>query len=240
MTATAEALHLKDYIESRGNGIRSLADELPEDTTLSQKIADIKEYYSYVQRYHVISVLLLAPNGEAIYSTDPQYSGMHFFRSDFWKYVLAQQAASGSVASGQKDVLNPIPPFAGSADTTDWMLIGSPMLSRMNSNKPRLLGAVTILFNQYGVIPSPMETAIGAHNNPSSISLGFFTLSGFPFIHLWSNVESWNNSGLSALRKSGMASCASCHTQSDIQSMFGGGTNAGTSSMNESNKSHRN
>lgn len=153
MTATAEALHLKDYIESRGNGIRSLADELPEDTTLSQKIADIKEYYSYVQRYHVISVLLLAPNGEAIYSTDPQYSGMHFFRSDFWKYVIAQQAASGSVASGQKDVLNPIPPFAGSADTTDWMLIGSPMLSRMNSNKPRLLGAAAILFNQYGVIP---------------------------------------------------------------------------------------
>ncbi len=230
-TAYSTVSHLKDYLDSRAGGLLELSEELTNDRSIEEKRKDIDSFLRFANKQHVEDVLLFSPAGIVDYSVSNNYDGTNFSKTRFWNYVekvSAQYAASSdSTMTGKRFRLS-VKPFAGSADTTNLLLIGLPVFSKSTAGRMRLEGAVALLVNQFGVIPPPQEMPLGMSDTTSKIGLGFFTRGGYPFIHLWSNVPAWNTKGVAKLQAGGRRLCVSCHRAGDISTILGGAHQLGT------------
>jgi len=230
LTTYATSLHIKDFLESRASGVRSLAGILAVDTTFSERVKTIDGYFQYLKTQKATAALLLSPDGKVIYSTDKEYAGLDYSQSPFWKYVLGyeKRGAEAKMSANPSVDLPPILPFVGNADTTDLLLVGSPIFSEKRNKQVYLSGGVVIVINQFAVVPRPRVVVLDPEDTTSRIAIGLMTQSGFPFIHLWSNVPSWNRRSVKVLQTGGRSTCGSCHTQGDIDSILGGTSELGT------------
>lgn len=232
LTSYTTATGVIDYLENRGAGVRSTAEALANDASLSQRIGDIDSYFSFARKSNVIAAMLISRTGLVLYSTDKRYTGTNFSSSDFWRYV--KKATVGVLASrpGQPSYENSlVPPYVGNADTSSFMLVGAPIYSIINRDKVVFDGALAIFINQFGVVPPPTRNVLGLEDTTSRMAIGLFTRSGYPFIHLWSTVPLWNRQRIRTIQEEGRAACASCHTQSDIDMILGGTSTLGTGLM---------
>jgi len=233
LVSTTTASHLKDYLESRASGLRSLAGVLDYEKSLPSKIGDINGYYDYLKEQHVRAMILLSTTGDVIYSTDSSHMGRNYERTRFWEYVsaAASKPISPRVLSNQTEALEPLLPFTGSSGDADWILMGLPIFHRDKAGNIQFDGAVALLMNQFEVVPRPISDAFGLPDTTLRMAIGVLSGSAFPFIHLWSNDSAWNKQGIKALQREGKASCASCHTPGDIDKILSGSAALGTGVM---------
>ncbi|HEY9167471.1 MAG TPA: PAS domain S-box protein [Candidatus Kryptonia bacterium] len=229
LVSTTTASHFGDYLESRANGVRSLTGVLASETSPAKKVEDIDGYFEYVRTQHVVAIVLLSPDGVITYSTSKQYSGRDFSETNFWNYVrTTKSSVSSELLSNPKEELYPVLPFVGSSDTTNRILIGSPIFSPVKNGSVKLDGAIAFLIDQFQVVPPPATGPTGFPDTTMRIAIGVLSRSGFPFIHLWSNDSIWNKQSVRALQLKGRPACSSCHRQGDIYSILGGTTQLGT------------
>lgn len=233
LTAYATASHIKEYLDSRAAGASSMASVLSHETSVPKRVQDVNAYFGYVRSRDVLAASLISREGKVIYSTDKGYIGDNLSSSDFWRYVITTAPVRldslGSV--GQIPDSRPIAPYIGKCDTSSFILIGAPIYSSGTGNKPEFDGAFAVFINQFGVVPPPTRTVLGLEDTTSRMAIGLFTRHGYPFIHLWSTVPAWNKERIHTLQVRGRTSCASCHTQSDIDMILGGKSGLGMGLM---------
>lgn len=231
VTAYSTASHIKDYLESRAEDLRQLSGELNGNKSLVNRIQDIDSFSRFMNKQHVAAVLLFSPSGIVKYSTAKKFAGMNYSKTHFWNYI--ENETVGEVtqlkpATSRENILPTFKPYSGGADTTNLIIVGLPIVSETPAGEMKLEGAVALLIDQFGVIPPPIGTLPGVHDTTSKIGIGFFTRSGYPFIHLWSNVPSWNTVSIAKLQGGGRESCRSCHRGGDISTILGGSSELGT------------
>ncbi len=231
LTAYSAASHLKGYLDSRGKALIRLTNALTADIGTTKRISDIENFYRFADREHVAAVLLLSGKGRVVYSTDKALGGEDYSKTRFWDYVeknAARYSRSKQTLKHRRVSLSTPPPYAGTAGIPNRILVGLPLLTH-SKNGIRPDGAVALLIRQFTVIPSPIEIVNGLRDTTSEIGIGVFTASGFPFIHLWSNVPRWNVESVAKVQAGGRETCTSCHQESDIGSILGGSSQRGTS-----------
>ncbi len=232
LTSYTTASSVKDYLEDRGTGVSSMAEVLANDATRSQQVKDIDSYFGFVRNRKVMAALLISRSGTVVYSTTRKYIGNNLSSSQFWNYI--RQSFSANLSSTQGLGGSPdsvIEPYVGEGDTSSFIMIGAPIYSRSGKAKTELKGAFAIFINQFGVVPPPTRNVLGLQDTASRMAIGLFTRNGYPFIHLWSTVPAWNKQRIHTIQQAGRSSCASCHTQSDIDKIMGGTSTLGTGLM---------
>ncbi|MFZ1081636.1 MAG: PAS domain S-box protein [Candidatus Kryptoniota bacterium] len=224
LTSKSISLHLKDYLENRADDLRALSGKLAAEKSLSNKIRDIDNYYSYGKIRHVAAVLLFSKDGSVIYSTDSIHLGRSFSGTRFWEYVLTELKPfdiSRAVYTTQYRPYSGLP-FAGTADTsTNVVLMGNPLFIETKPGEVQFIGAVAILVQQHWVIEPPTEAIFDSGGVKQKISVGLYTQTGFPLIHLWSNVAEWNRQDEKIFQRTGRAKCILCHEQNEIDTILG-------------------
>jgi PAS domain S-box-containing protein len=233
LTSYTTAAHIKEYLESTATGTSSMAGVLAHDASLGQRTKDIDSYFGFMKSRNVTSAMLISRAGIVIYSTDKSNMGRNLSSSGFWRYLMK---ASGAVTSSQmtepkKPGAPLVPPYIGRSDTSSYILIGAPIYSTRAKGKIVFDGAFALFVDQFQVVPPPTRSALGLEDTMSRMAIGIFTRSGYPFIHLWSTVPNWNTQRVRPLQLRGRTSCASCHTQSDIDLILGGTSELGTGLM---------
>ncbi len=221
LTSESVSLHLKEYLESRGGGLRPFSGMLAAEKSLPDKIRDVDRYYDYVKTRDVAAILLLSKDGSVIYSTDTAYLGRDFSYTTFWKYVLkeSRSADTSRVIYTAQNPLYLVPSFAGTADTgTNLVLLGNPMLTRAESGRMQLTGAVAVLVRQLWVIESPAQEIFDSAGAKYNITVGLYTRSGLPLIH----------KGTEEFQQNGRVNCNSCHEQNEIDTILGGTSQVGS------------
>lgn len=237
LTAYTVASHLKDFLESRSNGVRSLSRVLALDHSYSSRIADIEDYFQFVKNENVYSIILLSAEGRILYSTNSLNVGQDISKGEFWRYVKSW-SSRGMTHEGLKDPVaffHRIKPYAGRLEGSDFILLGAPIFTEESSSrKVSVDGAVAFLINQFAVIGTPIEEARDFRDTTLKIAVGVFSKSAFPFVHIWSNIPSWKVAKLSILQNEGRGSCGRCHVESDIERVFGGEILTGSAVMKTS------
>ncbi|MCL4539505.1 MAG: PAS domain S-box protein [Bacteroidetes bacterium] len=232
LTSYTTASSIKSYLEDRATGLSSMAEILGNDPSFSQRKTDIDSYFTLVKGREVMAAILVSRSGKVIYSTSRKYAGIDLSSSGFWDYVNRTSAAVVSAARVKKGARGSvIPPYVGKTDTSSFMLIGSPIYSTSGQKTPVFEGAFAIYIDQFAVVPPPTRNVLGLEDTTSRMAIGLFTRSGYPFIHLWSTVPAWNRERIHPIQQGGRPSCASCHTQSDIDMILGGASTLGTGLM---------
>ena len=232
LTSYTTASTVKDYLESRGSGVTSMAAVLGNDPSLHRRIEEIDSYFNSVEERNVIAAVLVSPSGDVVYSTSARYEGNNLSSSEFWKYLERAGNRIMATSTAQKDLrFATVRPYVGKGDTSSFIMIGAPIYRARHDGKPEFDGAFAIFVDQFGVVPPPTQNALGLVDSTSRMAIGLFTRSGYPFIHLWSTVPSWNRQRIRPIQQSGRISCASCHTQSDIDMILGGTSTLGTGLM---------
>ncbi len=232
-TSYTTATHIKDYLESRATGLSSMAGALAHDASFSQRTKDVDTYYGFVKTRNVSAALLISRSGTIVYSTRKKYIGTDLSSSDFWHYLKKTSAATESSKQTvqQSSGVPPVLPYVGKGDTSSFLLIGAPIYASNANGKPEFKGAFALFINQFQVVPPPTRNVLGLEDTTARMAVGLFTRSGYPFIHLWSTVPSWNKQSLRPLLRGGRTLCASCHTQNDIDLILGGTSELGTGLM---------
>ncbi|MGC8594643.1 MAG: PAS domain S-box protein [Candidatus Kryptoniota bacterium] len=237
LTAYTVASHLKDFLESRANGVRSLSRVLAADRRYPSRIADISDYFQFVKNQNIYSILLFSAGGKVLYSTNKVNDGEELSGSEFWKYVKSW-SSRGITYEDLKDpsaIFRRMKPYAGRFEGSDFILLGAPIFTEeLGTHRIRLDGAVAFLIDQFAVVGTPIEEARDFRDTTLKISVGVFSKSAFPFVHIWSNIPSWKMARLSVLQKEGRKSCSSCHVETDIEKIFSGEVLTGTAVMKTS------
>jgi len=228
LTSRAVAFHLKDYLEGRANGIRSLANVLGNERSFEERNKDIDAYYSYLKSEHVRAMIFISEQGRIVYSTDSSYIGRDFRQTSFWKYVLKARsdAANPGFGSHPSGLFGSIVPYAGEESDGDYLLVGMPIFRERGAGP--FEGAVALIINQFQVVGAPLETLSDLDSSTSRVTIGLFTRDRFPFVHIWSNAPTWNLRGVGKIRRVGKSVCASCHDPADIDQIFGRANHVGT------------
>jgi|GEM_PF-6365303 PAS domain S-box-containing protein len=237
LTAYTVASHLKDFLESRANGVRSLSRVLAVDRRYPSRLADISDYFQFVKNQNVQSILLLSSDGRILYSTDSVNLGQDLSGGEFWKYVKSL-LRKGMTYEDMKDtsaIFLHVKPYAGKLEGSDFILLGMPIfIQEIRSHRVSLDGAIAFLINQFAVVGTPIEEARDFQDTTLKVAVGVFSKSAFPFVHIWSNIPSWKVAKLSILQNDGRRSCNRCHQETDIRKMFSGEIFTGTAVMKTS------
>jgi hypothetical protein len=155
LTAYTVASHLKDFLESRANGVRSLSRVLAVDRRYPSRLADISDYFQFVKNQNVQSILLLSSDGRILYSTDSVNLGQDLSGGEFWKYVKSL-LRKGMTYEDRKDtsaIFLHVKPYAGKLEGSDFILLGMPIfIQEIRSHRVSLDGAIAFLINQFAVV----------------------------------------------------------------------------------------
>lgn len=232
LTSYTTASTIKDYLENRATGVGSMAGVLANDNSTRQRIEDVDSYFNYMEEKSVYAALLVSSSGRVVYSTNRIYVGNDLSHSRFWKYLEENRQRHISVIGPRNDTDSAlVPPYVGEADTSSFILMGAPIYVKGRNGKPEFDGAFAIFINQFGVVPPPSQNLLGMTDSTSRLAIGLFARNGYPFIHLWSTVPSWNRRTIHPLQQGGRESCASCHIENDIDMILGGTSALGTGLM---------